>query len=443
MATAIKIIAQHYEVGSGEILEENVLRTDLLEEAKELKDLGYLHFEQIDLMAKCQEFKISRQIKLINDTSTCPKCGEKVHKKGNYTSKFHAMYSDHSVTIKRVYCTRGCDLPYTVEGLYGNTTHPELLKKQAELASNTSYVKASYGLNYDSESDRAIHNRTHLSRVVVKVARGLEDIKTKEQDVPDIGVKELVVNIDGGHIKNRGEGRSFEAMIASIYQPSNIRFIDKNHNEITRKQVVSSAKNDSQESIKKQFKNACIVEGMGSNTNITCLADGADNCWSISESISSDCSSIISILDWFHIGMKFKNNLSAVPDQLKDSYEKVKWHLWHGNAEKSLSRLDKLIMKITDNPSLNKLSKLKTYISNNADKIVNYEKRKNLGLVFSSSPAESTVNDLINVRQKNKQRMTWTRDGAHSILQIRSSIMSKSWDKDWEKVEDNIYKKVA
>ena len=123
--------------------------------------------------------------------------------------------------------------------------------------------------------------------------------------------------------------------------------------------------------------------------------------------------------------MKFKNNLSAVPDQLKDSYEKVKWNLWHGNAEKSLSRLDELIMKITDNPSLNKLSKLKTYISNNADKIVNYEKRKNLGLVFSSSPAESTVNDLINVRQKNKQRMSWTRDGAHSILQIRSSIMSK------------------
>lgn len=145
MITAVKIIAQHYEVDTGKVLKETTLRLDPVIEPKELKELGYLHFEQMDLLSKCQEFRISQQIKLINDSSDCPKCGSKAHKKGQYTSKFHGMFSDHFVTIKRIYCTCGCDLPYTIEGLFGNTTHPELLKKQAMMASDKSFVKVSKG----------------------------------------------------------------------------------------------------------------------------------------------------------------------------------------------------------------------------------------------------------------------------------------------------------
>ena len=39
--------------------------------------------------------------------------------------------------------------------------------------------------------------------------------------------------------------------------------------------------------------------------------------------------------------------------------------------------------------------------------------------------------------------MQWSRDGAHNILQIRASINSKLFDQDWEKVEAQLYKKVA
>jgi hypothetical protein len=61
----------------------------------------------------------------------------------------------------------------------------------------------------------------------------------------------------------------------------------------------------------------------------------------------------------------------------------------------------------------------------------------------TSSYAESTVSNLINVRQKNKQRMTWTRDGANQVLQIRASKLSNKWDIDWEKIEQNLYLKVS
>jgi hypothetical protein len=60
MTTAVKIIAQHYEVESGKILQETTLRSDQVIEPKELKELGYLHLEQMDLLSKCQEFRINQ-----------------------------------------------------------------------------------------------------------------------------------------------------------------------------------------------------------------------------------------------------------------------------------------------------------------------------------------------------------------------------------------------
>ena len=46
-------------------------------------------------------------------------------------------------------------------------------------------------------------------------------------------------------------------------------------------------------------------------------------------------------------------------------------------------------------------------------------------------------------RQKGKQKMLWSREGAHYVLQIRSSLFSNEWEKDWLKLEPNIYKKTA
>lgn len=107
--------------------------------------------------------------------------------------------------------------------------------------------------------------------------------------------------------------------------------------------------------------------------------------------------------------MKFQN--IAIPDDNIELFNDIKWNLWHGNCDKALERLTELtkIKEIVANQSLSsKLSKLSTYISNNKAGIVNYEQRKNNGLVFTSNLAESTVNTLINERQKGKQKMLWS-----------------------------------
>jgi hypothetical protein len=36
--------------------------------------------------------------------------------------------------------------------------------------------------------------------------------------------------------------------------------------------------------------------------------------------------------------------------------------------------------------------------------------------------------------------MAWSRDGAHSVIQIRTSDYSKKWNEDWKLLKSHIYK---
>lgn len=72
--------------------------------------------------------------------------------------------------------------------------------------------------------------------------------------------------------------------------------------------------------------------------------------------------------------MKFKN--ITIAQEHKELFNKAKWHLWHGDSEKSLTRLDELKLLIADNALLTKLDKFYTYIINNKTSIVNCEMQK-------------------------------------------------------------------
>ena len=70
-------------------------------------------------------------------------------------------------------------------------------------------------------------------------------------------------------------------------------------------------------------------------------------------------------------------------------------------------------------------------VENNQNKIVDYSKRSNEGLVFTSNLAESTVESLINQRCKGQQHMRWSRDGLNPVLQLRAAIHSDDWSSKW------------
>ena len=441
MPTGIRLIVEHYNISSNEIISSTIINDEELCKATTLKYLGYSHSEQIDIIKKLQDIKVNQQI-LLNSPTTCPICNNRTFKDGKFKSELHAALTDSKVMVQRVRCKCGWHSPTSVEGIFGTSVHPDLLQKQALQGSKESYAKSGTSLNAESVYERSINNHTQIMRAVNKVSQALEELRKHSE--ANLCASELIANIDGGHIKSRGMARSFEAMVATVYRPENLKLVANHSNEITDKTTVASAKDDSQETMKQLFIAACTKQGMSIKSTVTCLADGAENCRDIADSIKPYCKKVVYILDWFHIAMRFKN--IAIPAQYQEQYKKIKLNLWHGNFDKAIQRFKEFlnIYEIaSDDKLVKKISNLLSYIVNNKDGITDYAARRNAGLPFTSNLAESTVNTLINERQKGQQKMLWSREGAHSILQIRASVFSKTWEQDWAIAENMLYSLAA
>ena len=448
MALSIRFVAEYYNTKTGEVIESKVLRSDEIKKPITIKDLGYLQEEQIALLKEIQDFKLNHETCLLNKTIECPHCEKKTTSHGIRQSKFYAALTDHKVNIQRRSCTCGWSSPYTVESIYGLSSHPDLIEKQVIRGIDNSYRQASRQLNAETKVVRSINNDDRIRRNIANVAKLIEQEKLKDCKAPkqDAAALKLIVVVDGGHLKSKNkESRSFEAMIATVYRPENIHRIDKNHNEIAQKTSVSSALSDHQETIKQLILNACRKEGTNARvTELTCLTDGASNCWSITNSLKHCCKKLINVLDWFHITKRFTIINNRVDTEFKERLEKVKWFLWHGKAGDGLKRLSEIKNTVTDNEKLlTELEELNDYLERNQKYMVNYQERKAANLPFTSTYAESSVNAVINARQKDNKQMQWSREGAHNILQIRTSRFSKTWEHDWQKAQEEMYQKAG
>ena len=211
MKKVVRFIAQYIDVESGDLIEESTLNEEVLDKASTLKELGYTHSEQIDFLQKIQDFKIKHQI-ILNAINICPKCACKTKKVGVFKSKFHAVLTDHRVGVQRTHCNCGWYSPTSVEGVFGSNIHPDLLKKQALQGCKESYEKSSISLNAESANQRPVNGHSQISRVVKSVGEKLEQLKIAIKQENTRSTPELIANIDGGHIKARGDNRSFEAM---------------------------------------------------------------------------------------------------------------------------------------------------------------------------------------------------------------------------------------
>jgi hypothetical protein len=71
-------------------------------------------------------------------------------------------------------------------------------------------------------------------------------------------------------------------------------------------------------------------------------------------------------------------------------------------------------------------------LENNKAYLVNYEERNKENKTYTSQVAESHIESVINARHKKSGKMQWTREGAHSVLQIRGMITSNEWSNRWQ-----------
>jgi hypothetical protein len=245
--------------------------------------------------------------------------------------------------------------------------------------------------------------------------------------------QDVIIQVDGGHIPIQEPGkRSFEALSAIVYRPESLHEVDQYHRKLVEKTYVVSALDDDLQTMKTYLLNAALKQGMTQESQVTALADGANNCWSVLSVVQPHYKTLECILDWFHIGKKFQNIKDALGEAFEKSLEGIKWKLWHGKVSDALTKLTLLRENITDEEQRSKMTGLYDYIQHNQAYIVNYEERNNAKKPSTSQVAESHVDTIINARHKKTRKMQWTREGAHHVLQIRAMIASEEWSSKWQ-----------
>ena len=435
----LRVIVEKVSVSSQEVVQRDTLKVYDIEAPTSILELGLRHEEQISLLEKVQNSLLAAQSKLIDTGyNKCPRCGHKLHKRGFAKSQFHAVFTDHKIGIQKHRCPNpDCKWQSTpsTSAVFGTAIHPDLGKLQCVQGALHSFRKAQSNLEILTTRRRSVNNHKNIKDITNQVGNVLAQENLKE--IPMVkgatSAKELIIQIDGGHIPfKEKDKRSFEALSAIAYRPENICPVDKHHREITNKNCALSAQDDELATMKTYTLNALREQGMTKKTHLTALADGALNCWSVILSITPHCKKLLCILDWFHIAMKFQNIGGAVGEAFKESLEGVKWKLWHGKPKEALSKLKLLMTNVTDSKKRSKLKKLYEYLESNQAYLVDYADREEKALSYTSQVAESHIDTIINDRFKRTKKMQWTRDGAHSVLQVRSLIESKQWGDQWQ-----------
>lgn len=439
MEYELRIVVEKVSVSSQEVVKRDTLKVYDVKAPASILELGLRHEEQISLLGKVQNSILAEQSKLIDPGhDVCPKCGGKLSKLGFTQSNFHAVFSDHKVGIQKHQCRNSeCDWQSapTTTSVFGTSIHPDLAKLQCEQGALYSYREAQTNLEKLTVHRRRVNNHTQIRKITDDVGEVLaeENLKPPNQKDCALPADELIVQLDGGHIPIKDhDKRSFEALSAVIYRRESIRTIDPHHREIERKSCVLSARDDDLATIKTYVLHATRKQGLVQDTEVTALADGANNCWSVILSLEPHCKQLTCILDWFHIGKKFQNVRSAVDDGFIETLERVKWTLWHGKSDEALTKLELLMTNITDPKKRTKLAGLYDYLKRNQDYLVNYEERDQENKTYTSQVAESHIESIINTRHKRSGKMQWTREGAHKVLQIRGVIASNEWGNRWQ-----------
>ncbi len=317
--------------------------------------------------------------------------------------------------------------------MFGTDIHPDLAKLQCEQGALFSYREAASNLEKLNAQRRRINNHDRVKIMTNELGAYIaqENYKAPLAEALPVVAQELIVQVDGGHIPTKDKDkRSFEALAAIVYRPGSMEVLDEHHRRITDKSCAISAKDDELSTIKTYLQHAALKQGLTKETHVTAVCDGANNCWSVIQALQSHCQSLELILDWFHIAKKFQN-LKALGEELTESLENAKCSLWHGSVAESRKQLTILQSNITDEKKRSQLQSLQDYLENNRPYLVNYSERKNTNKPFTSQVAESHIDTIINTRHRRKQKMQWTREGAHNVLQIRALMVSNGWENKW------------
>ena len=117
--------------------------------------------------------------------------------------------------------------------------------------------------------------------------------------------------------------------------------------------------------------------------------------------------------------------------RLADAVERIRWRLWHGQARRALDLIGETLgwlegMADAAPAAAAKVAALlrglETYVSGQADLIIDYAAARRRDEPISTATTEGTVQWLLHRRMGANQQMRWSPRGAHRMLKVRSAV---------------------
>jgi hypothetical protein len=196
------------------------------------------------------------------------------------------------------------------------------------------------------------------------------------------------------------------------------------------------------------MKAALENNGWTSASRVAVLADGADGLKNLVDSATQNPA--LSILNWFHISMRFRPIEQMAPKiaslldktdpvmaaMIRIKLPRVRHQMWNGKWRAATLRMRHIYQGTdgavgTERPvDIDRMQRFRQhllglgeYLANNQDSLTNYAHAYRHGLRISSSPAKSGMSHLVNQRMGKRQPMCWSSKGAHLLLQVRCAVL--------------------
>ena len=184
-------------------------------------------------------------------------------------------------------------------------------------------------------------------------------------------------------------------------------------------------------------------EGYAGRGEVTMLSDGAEMLKRLPRSMPQPTTHIIG---WFHTAMKIqplrqvaghiarrRRERTSETAALDGQIRALKWKLWHGQADRAIRHLRRIIADMTRLSGQGDLSArrawnlaqpLLTCIRSNRHSIVGCGARQRSGRRIATALAGSAVNSRIARRMVKKRQMQWSRRGAHLMQRVRAADLN-------------------
>jgi hypothetical protein len=264
----------------------------------------------------------------------------------------------------------------------------------------------------------------------------------KAAEPTSVETKSIALSIDGGHVRSvrHYQVRSFEVLLAQVTNDDG-------------KRIVFGSVPAEAISQQHQLRGALHKLGATAITPVTILSDGAEGPRALGEAASPGPTH--HVLDWFHLSMRIRHVDQATkswPDAAANDrrmgadfveiIDRIRWRLWHGQIARALDLIGETLVTL-DGEANGKapaavaarkvarlLRDLETYVCGQSDIIIDYATARRQDDPISTAVTESTVRWLLHRRMNAQQHMRWSPRGAHLMLQVRTSVANRTFERD-------------